>query len=119
VLWGDTPQVPFDEELARWRAETSEARCFYPEGRVRQLLAIRASGDRTAALRTLDVPVLVVHGDNDPLIHVSGGRATAAAIPGAELIVIEGMGHVVGKVVWPRIVEAFERMAAAAPAATA
>ena len=114
VLWGDTPQVPFDEELARWRAETSEARCVYPEGSVRQLLAIYASGDRTAALRELDgVPTLVVHGDNDFLIHVSGGRATAAAIPGAELVVIEGMGHVVGKVVWPRIVDAFERLVVA------
>ncbi len=120
VLWGDTPQVPFDEELARWRAEVSDARCFHPPGRSRQLLAIHASGDRTPALRELrDLPTLVVHGDNDPLIDVSGGHATAAAIPGAELIVIEGLGHVVARVTWPRILDAFDRLVARAAPATA
>jgi pimeloyl-ACP methyl ester carboxylesterase len=117
VLWGDTPQFPFDEELARWRAQVSDERCFYPPGRLRQLLAIRASGDRTAALRQLrGLPTLVVHGDNDPLIHLSGGEATAAAIDGAELIVIEGMGHVVARPAWGRILDAFDRLASRAVA---
>lgn len=120
VLWGDTPQFPFDEEHARWRAEVSDARCFYPVGRVRQLLAIHASGDRTGALRRLDrLPALVIHGDNDPLIDVSGGRATAAAIPGAELLVVEGMGHVVARRFWPQLIDAFERLVASAPVASA
>jgi pimeloyl-ACP methyl ester carboxylesterase len=119
VLWGDTPQFPFDEEHARWRAEVSEARCFHPLGRVRQLLAIHASGDRTAALRGLrGLPALVIHGDNDPLIDVSGGKATAAAVPGAELMVVEGMGHVVPRHFWPRLLDAFERLATPVPVAS-
>jgi pimeloyl-ACP methyl ester carboxylesterase len=59
----------------------------------RQLVAIAASGDRTAALRSLSLPALVIHGADDPLVGLSGGRATAAAIPRAELVVYDGMGH--------------------------
>ena len=59
-------------------------RGIHPDGTARQLVAILASGDRTEALRRLDVPTVVIHGTDDPLIDVSGGKATAAAIPGAE-----------------------------------
>jgi pimeloyl-ACP methyl ester carboxylesterase len=114
VIWGDTPQFPFDEELARWRAETSVDRCYYPEGTARQMLAIRATGDRTEQLRRLSVPTLVIHGTNDPLVQPSGGEATAAAIPGAELLLIEGMGHGVARPAFDTIVAAIDRLASSA-----
>lgn len=82
-----------DPAWARAVAEVSYARGVHPQGTGRQLLAIRADGDRTPALTTITAPTLVVHGDADPLIDVSGGRATAAAIPGAHLHVVEGLGH--------------------------
>jgi pimeloyl-ACP methyl ester carboxylesterase len=72
----------------------------------RQLGAILASGDRTRKLRTISVPTLVVHGDQDRLVSPSGGRATARAIPGSELMVIEGMGHDLPRQVWPRLIDA-------------
>jgi pimeloyl-ACP methyl ester carboxylesterase len=75
-------------------------------GIYRQLHAITASGDRTRALRKLHVPATVIHGTRDPLVRPSGGRATAKAIPGARLRMIEGMGHDMPREVWPDIVEA-------------
>ncbi|MGW6724653.1 alpha/beta fold hydrolase [Nocardia sp. NPDC055029] len=64
-----------------------------PAGMQRQLQAIQASGDRTAELRTINVPTLVINGERDPLVDPSGGEATAAAIPNSRHIVIAGMGH--------------------------
>jgi pimeloyl-ACP methyl ester carboxylesterase len=66
-------------------------------------LAVVASGDRTARLPSVDVPTLVLHGADDPMCDVSGGRATAAAIPGAELVIIDGMGHNLPRALWPEI----------------
>ncbi|MFL5882075.1 MAG: alpha/beta fold hydrolase, partial [Actinomycetota bacterium] len=106
VIWGDTPQFPFDEELARWRAETTVDRAYYPEGTGRQMLAIRATGDRTPQLRELSVPTLVIHGTNDPLVQPSGGEATAAAIPGARLLVVPGLGHELPPGFWPTLADA-------------
>ncbi len=117
VIWGDTPEFPFDEDLARWRAETSVDRAYYPAGTARQMGAIRASGDRTERLAALQVPALVIHGTNDPLVQPSGGEATAAAIPGAELLLIEGMGHGVARPAIDRIVDAIDRLAARAAVA--
>ncbi len=70
---------------------------------MRQGIAVLASGDRTQRLRSLDLPALVIHGDSDRLTDVSGGRATAAAIPGAELVVFEGMGHDLPRELWPQL----------------
>ncbi|HUP87118.1 MAG TPA: alpha/beta hydrolase [Acidimicrobiales bacterium] len=117
VIWGDSPQFPFDEDLARWRAETSVDRAYYPAGTARQMLAIRASGDRTERLRRLDVPTLVIHGSDDPLVQPSGGEATASAIPGAELLVIEGMGHGLARSAFTPIIDAIDRLAASAAVA--
>lgn len=78
----------------------------YPPGTGRQLLAVTVRGDRTDALRRVRVPTLVVHGDADTLIDVSGGRATAEAIDGAELMVVEGLGHELPPKSWPVIVPA-------------
>jgi pimeloyl-ACP methyl ester carboxylesterase len=101
-----SPGFAFDEAEIRRRAAASFDRSFYPEGVGRQLAAIVASPDRTEALGSVGVPALVVHGEDDALIDVSGGRATAAAIPGAELLVIPGMGHNLPPEVWGRVVDA-------------
>jgi pimeloyl-ACP methyl ester carboxylesterase len=101
-----SPGFPFDEEFLRWRAAATYDRSVYPAGFRRQLAAIIASGDRTSKLGQISAPTLVIHGSDDPLITVSGGEATARAIPGAELVVIQGMGHDLPKGAWPQIVDA-------------
>ncbi len=109
-----------DDDLVREIASRAFDRGVYPEGTGRQLAAILASGDRTAQLAKLNLPTVVIHGAIDPLIGVSGGKATAAAIPDSELVVIEGMGHDLPPAAWPRIVDAlvanFERAATRASA---
>jgi pimeloyl-ACP methyl ester carboxylesterase len=100
-----SPGFDADEERLRERARVSFDRGYHPEGTARQLLAILASGDRTEALRRLEVPVVVIHGTEDSLIDVSGGTATATAIPGARLELIEGMGHDLPRELWPRFVD--------------
>jgi pimeloyl-ACP methyl ester carboxylesterase len=101
-----SPGFPFDEEFLRWRAETTYDRSHHPDGFKRQLLAVLASGDRTRALAQISVPTVVIHGSDDPLITVSGGKATARAIPGAELVVIPGMGHDLPSGAWQQIIDA-------------
>jgi pimeloyl-ACP methyl ester carboxylesterase len=81
-------------------------RGYHPGGTLRQLAAIIASGDRTEALRSIKAPTLVIHGDADRLVRFSGGEATAAAIPGAKLVTIKGMGHDLPAKAWPEIIEA-------------
>ncbi|MGD9764792.1 MAG: alpha/beta fold hydrolase [Candidatus Binatia bacterium] len=103
-----SPGFPFDEELTRRRAERLYDRCFYPEGVARQLAAIIAGGSRVERLRGVTAPTLVIHGDADPLVPIEGGRDTAAAVPGAKLLIIEGMGHDLPRDAWPRLVEAIE-----------
>ena len=87
----------------------------------RQLAAIIASGDRTAELRRITAPTLVIHGTADRLVAPSGGRATARAIPGARLLKIEGMGHDLPRGAWPQILDGIVETAAraAAPAGVA
>ena len=65
-----------------------------------------ASGDRTARLRELGVPTLVIHGRDDPLIPFRAGVATARAVPGAELLPIAGMGHDLPRQVWSQVIDA-------------
>jgi pimeloyl-ACP methyl ester carboxylesterase len=99
-----SPGFDRDEEWIAENARRAYERAFDPPGVGRQLAAIIASGDRTGGLRELDVPTLVLHGEDDPLIGISGGRATAAAIPGAELVTIPGMGHDLPVGVYDRLV---------------
>jgi pimeloyl-ACP methyl ester carboxylesterase len=88
-----SPGYPHDETEVAARAGRAYDRCYDPIGVARQAIATVASGDRTKRLRHLEVPTLVIHGLADRMCDVSGGRATAEAIPGAELVLIEGMGH--------------------------
>ncbi len=88
-----SPGFPFDEAGLRHRAGLHYDRGNHPVGTMRQLAAILASPDRTEHLSGVDVATLVVHGAADPLVTLPGGEATAAAVPGAELWVIDGMGH--------------------------
>jgi pimeloyl-ACP methyl ester carboxylesterase len=101
-----SPAYELDEAWRRRSAEEAYDRSHDPEGVARQLIAIHASGDRTEALRALTVPTLVIHGEDDPLVQVEGGRATAAAVTGATLVVIAGMGHDLPREVWPQILDA-------------
>jgi pimeloyl-ACP methyl ester carboxylesterase len=100
------PGIAFDEERARRMAAALYDRCFYPEGEARQFLALLASGNRKPALAKLALPTLVIHGECDPLVPVEHGKDTAEAVPGAELLIIAGMGHNLPPEVWPRVVTA-------------
>ena len=88
-----SPGFPPDQDTARARARQTWDRGFDPQGVLRQMLAVLTQPDRTPGLRGVRVPTLVVHGPGDRMVHVSGGRATASAVPGAELLLVEGMGH--------------------------
>jgi pimeloyl-ACP methyl ester carboxylesterase len=103
-----------DVERIRQRAAESFDRSFYPEGGPRQLAAIYASGDRTAQLRRLSCPALVIHGRDDTLITPSGGTATAEAIPGASLLLVADMGHDLPPPLWPLVVGAIVGLTALA-----
>ena len=106
-----SPAYPGDAERVRELAGATYDRCHHPAGTARQLAAILASGSRTAGLRRLDVPAVVIHGRSDPLVPVRGGIATAKAIPGAELVTIRGMGHDMPRELWPTFVDAIARNA--------
>jgi pimeloyl-ACP methyl ester carboxylesterase len=100
-----SPGFEFDETGLRDRAGLSFDRAHDPAGVARQLAAILTSPDRTADLAEVSVPTLVIHGEQDALVDVSGGRATAEAIPDSELLVVDGMGHDLPREMWPQITE--------------
>jgi len=109
-----SPGMPRDASYIRERAARSFDRGHNPSGTGRQLGAILASGDRTDQLRGIKAPTLVIHGTRDRLVSPSGGRATANAIPGAELLKIEGMGHDLPPAAWDQVVDGIVRTAARA-----
>ena len=113
-----SPGYPFEEERVREIAGRSFDRGHSPAGVLRQLHAITASGDRTSRLRNLSLPALVIHGKRDILVNPSGGRATAKAIPGARLKMVDGMGHDLPRALWPTFAEEIATTAALAPEAT-
>jgi pimeloyl-ACP methyl ester carboxylesterase len=106
-----SPGFPHDDAEVRAVAARAHDRGIHPAGTGRQLAAIIAASDRTPALRRLDVPALVVHGLADRLVRPTGGRATAAAIPGARLEEIRGMGHDLPRGVWPQVVDGIAGLA--------
>jgi pimeloyl-ACP methyl ester carboxylesterase len=109
-----SPAYPMDEGRLREVAGRMYDRSHNPRGVLRQLHAISASGDRTAALGKVDLPATVIHGTRDQLIRLSGGRATARAIPGARLRIFEGMGHDLPRTLWPTFADEFCDVAARA-----
>ena len=100
-----SPAFEFEEARIADVAGRSWDRGYEPLGLARHAVASLASGDRTVRLQALRLPVLVIHGTADAMCDVSGGRATAAAIPGAELVIIEGMGHGLPRRLWPELAE--------------
>lgn len=106
-----SPGFPYNE--ARQRAIAAESYDRDPDGSgtARQLLAILRSPDRTPGLQQLDVPALVIHGTGDPLIQAEAGEATAAAIPDAELVLEEGMGHDLPEALWSDLIDHIEALA--------
>ena len=88
-----SPGYPVDDVALRERVGRGVRRSYCPQGVMRQLVAVAASGDRTALLRNLAVPTLVLHGRDDPLVPVACGVDLAGKIPGAQLEIIDGMGH--------------------------
>jgi pimeloyl-ACP methyl ester carboxylesterase len=107
-----SPAFPSDDVMARDRAYETYDRGWTASGVTRQMLAVLTQDDRTAALGELDLPALVIHGLNDPLVHKSGGKATADAIPGAEHLEIAGMAHDMPAQLYSTHIDAIERTAA-------
>jgi pimeloyl-ACP methyl ester carboxylesterase len=108
-----------DEAYIRERAGRAYDRGYDVRAGGRQLGAILASGDRTKLLGRISAPTLVIHGTVDKMIRPSGGRATAKAIPGARLMMIEGMGHDLPRGAWPQLLDAISEHARAADGARA
>ncbi len=106
-----SPGYPEDEDRIRARASVTLDRGVHPSGVVRQMLAVLTQSDRGSRLRGVRVPATVIHGLADKMVHVSGGRATAAAIPGAELLLIDGMGHDLPPALYETFVAAIRRTA--------
>lgn len=100
-----SPAYPSSKEELRSRIGHSVRRAYEPAGTARQLLAIIASGDRRKLLRTISAPTLVIHGAADPLVPLAAGRDTAQNIPGASLLVIDGMGHDFPAALMPRLAQ--------------
>ena len=106
-----SPGYPSTEEATRKRAGETYDRGISAAGALRQMVAIVTQPNRSTRLRALKVPTLVVHGLADKMVHVSGGRATAAAIPGAELLLIDGMGHDLPPALFETFADAIRRVA--------
>lgn len=109
-----SPAFPTDDKIARDRAYETYDRGWIASGVTRQMLAVLTQPDRTQALRELDLPVTVIHGLNDPLVHKSGGKATANAIPGAEHLEIAGMAHDLPPQLYSTYIDTIVRTAARA-----
>jgi pimeloyl-ACP methyl ester carboxylesterase len=101
-----SPGYPVDEALLRARAAAAYDRSYCPEGTARQLAAVLGSPDRTEGLHGVAMPFLVLHGEADPLVTLSGGQATAEAVPDAKLITYPGMGHDLPEPLWADVADA-------------
>jgi pimeloyl-ACP methyl ester carboxylesterase len=113
AVYGSKPEWQ-DDERNRARAGAAYDRCFCPAGIGRQMRAVMGDGSRADALRSLEVPALVLHGSRDTLIDASGGRRTAELIPGASYVEFEGMGHDYPPAIWDRWVSTWSSFARAA-----
>ena len=110
VTWGPS----FEEDRARERVARAVDRSYYPDGSVRQGQAMMRSGSRKQALGRVTAPLLVVHGDGDPLVPFANAGLIVEAASGAELYVMKGVGHEMPPWEWPAIADAISRVAARA-----
>jgi pimeloyl-ACP methyl ester carboxylesterase len=106
-----SPDYPPDQKILRERLLADVRRCYEPQGVARQIAAVLANGDRRAKLSQINAPVVVLHGDADPLVPVEGGRDLAATIPSAELRIVSGMGHDLPAALYDDVVSAICRAA--------
>jgi pimeloyl-ACP methyl ester carboxylesterase len=106
--------IHFDEEAVRALCEREYDRGHHPDGVLRQLFAILVQEPRTEALRSFTKPALVVHGELDRLVDPSGGRRTAEALPGAELVMLPDAAHDLPRIYWPQLIERVTALAAEA-----
>ncbi|MDB5682146.1 MAG: rdmC [Sphingomonas bacterium] len=106
-----SPGYPADEAVLTERVRAGFRRMHYPPGFARQMAAIVGSGDRRAALSTITAPTMVIHGADDPLVPLAGGRDTAETIPGAKIVEIPGMGHNLPEPLIGQVLDAFEQVA--------
>ena len=102
--------LPFNEKSTHQVMTTAIDRAWHPEGTARQMSAIMADGDRRPALSTLNVPTTVIHGTADPMVLPKYGQEIADATPGADLVLVEGMGHVFSEEAWPVILDTISRL---------
>ncbi|MDQ2586658.1 alpha/beta fold hydrolase [Saccharothrix yanglingensis] len=114
-----SPVFAFDEAEVAALAGVVHDRGYDALGVQRQGLAAVATGDRTARLRSLEVPALVVHGTSDRVIDLGGGHATADAIPDADLVLVNGMGHTLPRELWSELAERVVGLVERAEAASA
>lgn len=110
-LIGSPAYQPSDAYLHE-RLGLSVRRSYRPQGTARQMVAIAADGDRSPLLGQIRMPVQIIHGRDDPLVPLPAGRDLAAKIPGAELDVIDGMGHDLPQALWPRFTAGIAQAAA-------
>jgi len=113
-----SPAWPIPDDLLRANIESDLDRSYHPTGFARQYAAILAAPDRRPMLKTLSLPTVVIHGVQDPLVPVEGGRDTADNVPGAILVEIDGMGHNIPPQIFDRVIDAIEQVTkpATAPA---
>ena len=104
VVWG-SPGYPETEAERRAMSEAVYDRSHYPQGVARQMVAAREDGSRVERLGAITAPTLVIHGADDPLVLPAGGEDTARSIPGAELVMVPGMGHNIPHALAPLIAE--------------
>jgi pimeloyl-ACP methyl ester carboxylesterase len=109
-----SPAWPVDGARLRSIGERAYAVGQSPSGFLRHFAAVLASGDRTARLRDVRVPTLVIHGTRDPMFPLSAGRDLANLVPGATWLPIAGMGHDLPAPLWPTFVAAIKRHALSA-----
>jgi pimeloyl-ACP methyl ester carboxylesterase len=106
-----SPAYPEEEQSARARALETYERGLNPAGVMRHMMAVLTQPNRARALRSLTIPATVIHGMNDRMVHSSGGRSTAQAIPGAQLLLVPGMGHDLPPDLFPTFCDAIRRTA--------
>ncbi|MEN8722028.1 MAG: alpha/beta hydrolase [Alphaproteobacteria bacterium] len=109
-----SPAYPFGDERIRDYCGRAYDRCYYPEGTARQMAAVVASGSRVDQLKSITVPTLVIHGNDDPLVPVDGGIDTAKHVPGAKLELIDGYGHDLPLQLLPRFAQMVDEFIRAA-----